>query len=394
MPSTPESGRGGAAEEELEEEEEEEEVEEEREEDEDSEDEAVVENGRGERKAPVLRQHQTRKMIEIGEGRRADPLQAQAKLPVPQTTHGKSVRPIMGSSRSNCFVWTQGDLASKSATTPPPSSPSLWQTAQQSMGARTKRTNSSVENVFRKDNRLSASFSLRSPITIGKKGPLADKENDEKDEEEEEEEEKEDGRAGEKPCAIYARFAMISQTIERVLHLVETMQEQLVAYEAMLFPTSPRSPSPHCSEKQRSAHSSISPCSSVIEVQGKEEEKPVLLQCLRSVHAVLLSAQSTLQPNEDVSSCSRTLAANVEQEKRSQSRQASLDLIALLRAHLASFRERLENGLVDDAELTAQTNRLGFVVEYFSRNLAQPVWGQVHNWGVELKLPHCKPTQI
>jgi len=355
-------------------------------------------------------------MIEIGEGRRADPLQAQAKLPVPQTTHGKSVRPIMGSSRSNCFVWTQGDLASKSATTPPPSSPSLWQTAQQSMvcssspspsppspsscnvtdpqGARTKRTNSSVENVFRKDNRLSASFSLRSPITIGKKGPLADKENDEKDEEEEEEEEKEDGRAGEKPCAIYARFAMISQTIERVLHLVETMQEQLVAYEAMLFPTSPRSPSPHCSEKQRSAHSSISPCSSVIEVQGKEEEKPVLLQCLRSVHAVLLSAQSTLQPNEDVSSCSRTLAANVEQEKRSQSRQASLDLIALLRAHLASFRERLENGLVDDAELTAQTNRLGFVVEYFSRNLAQPVWGQVHNWGVELKLPHCKPTQI
>lgn len=46
----------------------------------------------------------------------------------------------------------------------------------------------------------------------------------------------------------------------------------------------------------------------------------------------------------------------------------ALDLVAAMRAKLSTFKERLEGGQLADAELLAEANRIGFVVEYLAHS--------------------------
>lgn len=119
-----------------------------------------------------------------------------------------------------------------------------------------------------------------------------------------------------------------------------------------------------------------------------QHKKVALLRRIRSVNAILYSAASTLgsvadtDHDQDGSAWRRSgawISAGAGSDGRAEEerellgrRQAALGLVASMRARLATFKQRLEDGLVDDAELTTEANRIGFVVEYLAHSLRQP----------------------
>lgn len=122
-----------------------------------------------------------------------------------------------------------------------------------------------------------------------------------------------------------------------------------------------------------------------------QHEKVAFLRRIRSVNAILYSAASTLGSVADTDhdqdgggagawrrsgawiSVGAGSDGRAEEERELLGRrQAALGLVASMRARLTTFKQRLEDGLVDDAELTTEANRIGFVVEYLARSLRQP----------------------
>jgi hypothetical protein len=232
-----------------------------------------------------------------------------------------------------------------------------------------------------------------------------DEDDDDDDEAEEDDEDKEEE---ERRGSVYARFTMISQTIERVAHLVAAMQDQLALCEALMedllpasSPSSSSTSPSSTSSSSSAASSSSSPSPSTssppwrAQVRSLPQHKKVaLLRRIRSVNAILYSAASTLGSVADTDHhhdqdggggagawrrSGAWISAGAGSDGRAEEerellgrRQAALGLVASMRARLATFKQRLEDGLVDDAELTTEANRIGFVVEYLAHSLRQP----------------------
>lgn len=215
-------------------------------------------------------------------------------------------------------------------------------------------------------------------------------------------------QAEEKRNSVWERFTLIANTIERVVHLLAALQIQLDHYESLLLSilpaselglhdSSPSTAPPSCSPTTSPA--SLSPVTvgrSGTRVHSiHHQHKVAVLQRIRSINAILFSAAATLETASAADKCTmndgmaseRSLARRsralisvgsgtdgwVEEERELLSRrQTALELVASMRDTVAEFKERLENGLVEDTQLLTEANRIGFVVEYLAHSHQKP----------------------